>query len=171
MLIPGQPCIVVWHHVNNLRPVFLSKNHVQTARGSHDSNVVLVVWKRLLVDLTIGITHALTFAGSRWSCLNAKPQAEFSNVFRGTRQMLMHWNKHVGSLFLHFIWFHENSRRRRLTKHKKIALTALHTFEDAILFFRCFWRQSARNAVTMTSTKIKTKSLFWGSLALSFDVT
>ena len=31
---------------------FLSKNHVQTAHVSHDSNVVLVVWKRLSVDLT-----------------------------------------------------------------------------------------------------------------------
>ena len=57
MLIPGQPCIIVWRHVYNLRPIFrifnLSKNHVQTARESHDSNMILVVWKRLLVDLTV----------------------------------------------------------------------------------------------------------------------
>ena len=48
MLIPGQPCIVVWHYVKHLvRPVpswgCLSKNHVQTARESHDLNMILVV--------------------------------------------------------------------------------------------------------------------------------
>ena len=34
--------------------------------------------------------HASTSAGSRRSCLNMKLQAECSNIFQGTRQMLMH---------------------------------------------------------------------------------
>ena len=42
MLIPGQPRIVVWRHEN--RDFIVSKNHVQTARESHDLNMVLVVW-------------------------------------------------------------------------------------------------------------------------------
>ena len=90
----------------------------------------------------------------------------------------MHWNKPVWSVFLHFIWFHENSRQRRLKNHEKVALTALYTSVDAILFFAIltsffgyFWRHYTRNEMTLTSTKIKTKCLFRGSLALSFDVT
>ena len=45
MLILGQPCIVIRCHVNNLCPVLriLKKNHVQTARESHDLKMVLVV--------------------------------------------------------------------------------------------------------------------------------
>ena len=60
MLTPGQPCIVVWRHVNNRRPVsrIFKKKHGQSsstthqaAHKSHDFNIVLVVWKPLLVDL------------------------------------------------------------------------------------------------------------------------
>ena len=64
--------------------------------------------------------HALTFAMPRGSFLNTKPQDECSNIFRGIRQMLIHWNKHVWSLFLRFIWFHENSHRIRLKNHEKV---------------------------------------------------
>ena len=46
MPIPGQPCIVVWRKIK--RSMFLSKNHVQTARESADLNMDLVGWKQLL---------------------------------------------------------------------------------------------------------------------------
>ena len=68
MLIPGQPCIVVWRHVKIHVPSwgFLSKNHVQTVRESHDSYMVLVVWKRLLVDLTMASNSCV----HRYLCKN-----------------------------------------------------------------------------------------------------
>ena len=81
----------------------------------------------------------------------------------------MHWNKHVWSLFLHFIRFHEKSCQRRLNNHEKVTLTAPYTSVDTILFF-AFWRHYARNVMTLTSTKLKTKCLFRGSLAVSFDI-
>ena len=39
--------------VQIFRKFTVSKNHVQRARGSHDLNMVLVVWKRLLVEMTM----------------------------------------------------------------------------------------------------------------------
>ena len=55
MPIAGQPSIVVWRHVTIYLPSwrFLSKTYVKTACESHDSNMVLVVCKGLLVDLTM----------------------------------------------------------------------------------------------------------------------
>ena len=55
MLIPGHN--VLPHNVmqTNFGTSwgFSSKNHVQTARESHDSNMVFVFWPLLLVDLTM----------------------------------------------------------------------------------------------------------------------
>ena len=45
---------------------FSSKNHVHTVRESHDSNMDLVVWKRLLVDLTMASNRCV----HRYLCKN-----------------------------------------------------------------------------------------------------
>ena len=47
--------------------------------------------------------QALTFAGSRGSCLNTRPIGRVFKLRPRARQVLMQWNKHVWSLFLHIL--------------------------------------------------------------------
>ena len=76
MLIPGQPWIVVWRYVPSWG--FLSKNHAQTARESHDTNMVLVVLKWLLVDLTMALNSCV----HRYLCKNTGIICKILCLFR-----------------------------------------------------------------------------------------
>ena len=60
--------------------------------------------------------HALTFAGPRGCCLNTRPIGWVFNIIRGTRQVLMQWNKHVWSLFLHILPYSSSIRTENAAK-------------------------------------------------------
>ena len=56
------------------------------------------------------------YTGSRGCCLNTRPIGRVLNIIRGTRQVLMQWNKHVWSLFLHILPYSSPIRTENAAK-------------------------------------------------------
>ena len=106
MLIPGQPCTVVWRNIKNLSPVLriLSRKHLQTAPESHDLNMVLVVWKWLLADLTTASNSCVHRYRCKKRCFSLQKSifycnsaavfiAVYNNRCRGKKLTSVYWRR------------------------------------------------------------------------------
>ena len=113
--------------------------------------------------------HALTFAGSRGSCLNMRPLGRMFkllprdpanvNALKQTRLIVI-------LAFYMLSWKIPSKTPGKSWKSRfdcTVHIRWLH------FVFRSLWRHSARNVMMLTSTKIKTKCLFRGSVAWLFD--
>ena len=65
--------------------------------------------------------HALTFAWSVEAVWTLGRQPECSNISQGTRQVLMQWNKHVWSWFLHILPYSKPIRTENTAKTFKLS--------------------------------------------------
>ena len=128
------------------------------------------IWKPLEQYRNRTFFHVLTFAGSRGS-LNTRPLGQMFKLLPRDPANVNALKRTCLIVILAFYMIPWKIPSKMPVKSWKSCFDCTVHIRWRHFVFRSFWRRSVRNVIMLTSTKIKTKCLFWDSLAFSFDVT